>query len=224
MNYENETRDAYRTETRAVEYKNYYTKTWNWARFCTWRELYLVAKELGRYHWSSKDRLLDIPCGTGVLGKLLHHFPFQILASDISPEMMALAQHEYPGDRLEGCVLADITNTQFPRASFSCIVVLGFLHRVPAEIKRATLQELAGLSSRVVIVSCSVDTSLQRLKHRILSIFKRGHIPAPCPATLEDVISECEYAGLQVVRSRMVVPFLSSQAILVLEKSSESIG
>lgn len=217
-NYETDTLNAYCSKQRAAEYKRYHTKDWSWARFSTWREQRRLARELSRYSWSASDRLLDIPCGTGILGKLLHSFPFRIVASDISPEMMDLARGEYPADRLIDCVQADITNTGFSRGSFACIVVLGFLHRVPLDIKRATLREISALANRVVIITCSVDNPLQRLKKKILAIIRREISPAPCPAPLRDIVAECDAAGFKVIRSFMVVPFLSSEAMFVLER------
>jgi SAM-dependent methyltransferase len=221
-NYEADTLNAYRTGQRAAEYKRYHTSDWSWARFVTWREQRALARELRRYSWSSDDHLLDIPCGTGILGKLLHSFPFRIVASDISLEMMALAQAEYPGERLIDCVQADITKTPFPRGSFACVVTLGFLHRVPLEVKRAALREMAALSSRVVVATCSVDTPLQRLKQRILSWVKPGHVPAPCPISLDTLSAECEGQGLRIVSAFMVVPLFSAEAMLVLEKKAFS--
>lgn len=216
--YERDTLNAYRTPERAAEYKRFNTTTWSWGHFVTWREQRAVARELARYNWSSADWLLDIPCGTGILGGLLEKFPFIIVASDISPEMMALAKDEYPAGHLIDCVQADITNTPFPRGSFACVVTLGFLHRVPPEIKRATLREISALSSRIVIITCSVDTPLQRFKHAVLSRVIRNHVPAPCPTPLAEIISECEAQQLRVVRAFMVVPLLSAHALLVLEK------
>ena len=217
-NYETDTLNAYRSRHRAAEYKRYHTKDWSWARFSTWREQRLLARELSRYPWSAGDRLLDIPCGTGILGNLLQSFPFQIVASDISPEMMELARPEYPADRLVDCRQADITNTGFPRESFDCVVVLGFLHRVPPDIKRGALREIAAVARRIVIVTCSVDSPAQRLKKKVLSIVRGNYAPAPCPVPLHDIIKECENAGFNVVRAFMVVPLLSAEAMLVLEK------
>jgi SAM-dependent methyltransferase len=216
--YERHTLNAYLNSERAAEYKRFHTTDWSWGRFVTWCEQRAVARELARYDWSPLDQLLDIPCGTGILGKLLHRFPFQIVASDISPEMMSLAREEYPADRLSDCVQADITNTPFTRGSFSCVVTLGFLHRVPPEIKQAALWEIAALSSKVAIVTCSVDAPLQRVKHAVLSWIKRDHVPAPCPTSMREIVAECESQGFHVARSFMVVPFLSSHAMFVLEK------
>ena len=220
-NYEKETLNAYRTVERAKEYKKYHTKDWSWARISTAREQKLLKRELSRYSWKSTDRVLDIPCGTGILGKLLHKFPFKIVASDISPEMMALAKEEYPARQLEDCVQADITNTGFPRESFDCIIVLGFLHRVPEDIKKAALKELAELSKGIVFLNCSTDSPMQRFKMKLLSIIWPNHIPAPCPNTLPEMIADCEDAGFKVIRAFSVVPFLSAKSMLVLEKKSK---
>lgn len=220
-NYEIDTLNAYRSKQRAAEYKRYHTRDLSWARISTWREQRLLSRELSRYPWSSDDRLLDIPCGTGILGKLLHSFPFKIVASDISPEMMELAKEEYPADKFIEFVQADITNTGFTPESFACVIVLGFLHRVPLEVKRAALREVFALTSRVAIVTCSVDSPLQRIKHRVLSLLRKKHIPAPAPIRLRDIAAECELAGFKVVRVLTVVPFLSAEAMLVLEKSTD---
>ena len=132
--------------------------------------------------------------------------------------MMELAENEYPVDRFLGRVQADITRTGFPPETFDCILVLGFLHRVPLEIKRKTLFEIALLTRRLAIVTCSVDNPFQRLKHAMLSKFLKRHVPAPYPVSLKEVAKECESAGFKVVQSFMVAPFLSAEAMLILEK------
>ncbi|MBF0395184.1 MAG: class I SAM-dependent methyltransferase [Desulfobacterales bacterium] len=218
IDYEQDTLNAYRTPERAANYKRFHTADWTWGRFVTCLEQRAIARELARYNWSPSDQLLDIPCGTGVLGKLLHQFPFRIVASDISAEMMAIARTEYPVSKLVSCIQADVTNTPFLRRSFECVITIGFLHRVPWEIKRNTLREIAELSNRVAIISCSVDTPLQRLKQAFLSRVKRNHLAAPCPVPIRDIIVECETNGFRVIRAFMVLPFFSAHAVLVLEK------
>lgn len=217
-NYEKETLNAYRSHARAFAYKKFHTAEWSWGRLVTWFEQKAVAAELKRHDWCSDDQLLDIPCGTGILGVLTHQFPFQITASDISKEMMALAKEEYPKDRLIKFTQADITATNFALNSYSCIISLGFLHRVPLDIKRATLKELYRLSSHLVILTCSFDTPFQRLKHFILSKLRRNHLPALCPITYQELAHECESVGFRVTRAYAVLPFLSAHNIIVLTK------
>ena len=217
-NYEKDTLNGYRSLERAAAYKKFHTSEWSWGRLVTFFEQRSIARELGHYNWSSNQQVLDIPCGTGVLGKVIHRFPFQVVASDISLEMMDLAKEEYSSTQLLKFVQADITATKFARGSFSCVITLGFFHRVPQEIKRAALRELAELSNNLVIITCSVDTPIQRLKHFILGKLRRNHVPALFPVPLGEMSQECEAVGLKVVRAYTVVPLFSSHAILVLEK------
>lgn len=216
--YERDTLNAYRNPERAAAYKRFQATDWTWGRIVTWFEQRAVARELARYDWRPTDRLLDIPCGAGVLGKVLNQFPFQIVASDISAAMIDMARAEYPADRLVSCTEADITKTPFPRESFACVVVLGFLHRVPPEIKRAALREIAALANHVVIISCSVDTPLWRFKQAVLTRVSK-HVAAPCPASLGEIVAECELNDLRVIRAFGVVPVLSGHTLLVLEKA-----
>jgi len=129
-----------------------------------------------------------------------------------------LGRQEYPTERLQGCLQSDITALPFPTDAFACVMTLGFLHRVPPDVKRAAIREIARVSGRVVVVTCSVDTRAQRVKHRLLNWLRRRHLPAPCPAPLHEVVAECERQGLRLVRAFMVIPLLSAEAVLVLEK------
>ena len=218
MDYEHDTLNAYRSVKRAKQYKDFHTKQLSWGRFVTFIEQRAISRILKQYNWSKSDRLLDIPCGTGVLGRLLHDFSFKISASDISTEMMEFAKGEYPNNRLVEFTQQDITRTEFKRDYFSCVITLGFLHRVPLEIKRKSLREIFKITKHIAIVSCSVDTPLQRLKHKVLSLVKRNHVPAPCPIKINELISECQNQGFYVERSMMIVPLLSAHALLVLKK------
>jgi ubiquinone/menaquinone biosynthesis C-methylase UbiE len=220
MDYENETLNAYRTADRALQYELYHSRWWTWGHLATWFEQRAIARELNRYEWSALDMVLDIPCGTGVLWSLLRQFPFRLVASDISAEMMSIGQKEHSLMHSTTVVQADITETPFKRETFSCVLTIGFMHRVPLQIKRDALKEIARLSKRVVIVSCSIDTRLQRWKHTALRFVRRGHVPAPFPTHLTEMIDLCNSEGFRVVRNLSVIPFLSSHVILVLEKIS----
>lgn len=218
--YDRDTRLAYRTGERASDYKRYNTTAWSWGRLATAREQRGIRRALGRVSLTANDCILDIPCGTGILAGVLNDLPCRVVASDISHAMMTLGREEYKRDALLGAVQADITRTPFRPGMFSAVCVLGFLHRVPPPIRQAALREVAALSKRLVILTCSVDTPLQRLKHAVLSRLSSRHVPAPHPACLRQVVTECEEVGLRPVRAFMVLPFLSSEAVLILEKSA----
>jgi SAM-dependent methyltransferase len=220
--YQRETRDAYRSRERARNYKHYNTAAWSWGRIATAREQRGIQRVLAREPWQPGDMVLDIPCGTGILAGVLNTLPVRVVASDISYEMMALGREEYREGALAGAVQADITRTPFASGTFAAVCVLGFLHRVPSDIKRAALREASALSSRLVIATCAIDTPLQRLKHRVLRLIRNEHIPAPAPTTLASLIADCHAAGLRVRQQFFVLPLLSAEIVLVLEKSAVS--
>ena len=199
MDYNRDTFNAYKNKERALKYKQYHTEDWSWARVTTYIEKRLIAKKLEDYQWEATNRILDIPCGTGVLGSVLKNYPFKVVASDISEEMMALANVEYKIGQLEEFVCDDITKTSFKDLSFDCVITIGFLHRVPWDIKAATLKEISRLTKNIAIISFSKNNFLQRLKNKILTFFIKDHIPAPCASSISDIQSECELNGFRVV-------------------------
>jgi SAM-dependent methyltransferase len=215
--YEKDTRQAYRNVQKAQAYKSLHTRELSWARFTMWRERTIVRKVLGGCGLAPQAKILDIPCGTGILGGILQEFPNPVVAADISPEMMELARPEYAFAHFLGFVQADITQTSFRPGDFACIVILGLMHRLPAQMRRQVLDEIAALRARQVIISYSIDSLGQRLKQRLIKKLKPAHQSAPVPAAFQDIVKEVTAAGFKVRRTHQVVPLLSAEIILVLE-------
>ena len=218
MDYEKETRLAYRDPSRARSYKKHHTKGITWARFTMWRERLCVAKALRKCNLTETDKILDIPCGTGILANVLSKFPVSIIASDISREMMNLARSEYAGKNFYGFIQGDITMTPFKSDTFTCVIILGFMHRAPADIREQTLREITSISKRFIIVSYSVDSLLQRLKQSLIKNIKPSYKPAPSPATFRDIIEELNSHNLIIRKIFKVVTFLSAEVVFLLEK------
>lgn len=214
--YDKDTRQAYRHVEKARAYKNFHTRDLNWARFSTWRERVIVQGALAGCGLSPQAKILDIPCGTGVLGGILQEFPNPVVAADISREMMELARAEYAFPHFIGFIQSDITQTPFRPGDFPCIVILGLMHRLPAEIRKKVLAEIATLKARHVIISFSIDSTGQRLKQRLIKKLKPSHSSAPVPATYQDIVLEVNEAGFKVMHIHQVFPLLSAEIILVL--------
>jgi SAM-dependent methyltransferase len=222
MSYEQDTRAAYRSQARAAAYRHRQTHAWSWARLATWREQARLARVLRGLGLNERALVLDVPCGTGILGRLLGGFSCRVVASDISTEMMALARAEYRADRFKGFLQSDILRLPFSPGSFDCVVVLGFLHRVPAEIRRRSLREAAAVSKRSVVVTCSIDNAAQRIKARALRLLNPGYRPAPHRAPLSDVLADCAAVRLRVAGLFRPLPVLSSEVVLLLEKEGRA--
>ena len=102
MTYETETKNAYRNETKANAYKDQYVTGFKWARFTMWKQKRIIRDFLRLCDFSDRDKLLDVPCGAGYIGDILSEIKAQVVASDISFEMMELAENEYPGSNFQG--------------------------------------------------------------------------------------------------------------------------
>jgi ubiquinone/menaquinone biosynthesis C-methylase UbiE len=218
MDYENNTLNGYKDLNRAKLYKHHQTNAFSWARLVTFFEQKLIKKELNCFNWDGDHTLLDIPCGTGILGKTIKNFPFKIVASDISLEMMSLASEEYNSDNLISCVQCDITDTGLQKSSFDCVIVLGFLHRVPADIKIKAIKEVSVLTKNIAIFSCSVDGIIQRAQRKAIKLFFKSYKPASNPVSRNFMIQKINEAGLTVLKIREPVPFLSSHTIFICQK------
>jgi len=221
LDYERDTRNAYRNEEKAAAYLEQYTKGTKWARFTMWRQRALIEDFLDQCGLTVSDRLLDIPCGTGYIGQILRNNPASVIGSDISIEMMDRARGEYDEDRFHGFVQADIMATPFARESFTCVVVLALMHRLDKGLRRDVLSEVASLSSRFVIISYSVDSFLQRMKQSVLKILRPSHIPAPSSVSLGDILREVHSHGFNLLQISHIAYFFSAKVVLLMEKNAE---
>jgi SAM-dependent methyltransferase len=221
VEYERDTKNAYRNKEKAKTYLDQYTKGTRWARFTMWRQRGLIERILDRCDLTASDRLLDIPCGTGLIGRILLNNPARVIGSDISIEMMDLARSEYGENRFHGFVQADITATPFVRESFACVVVLALMHRLHERLRREVLSEVASLSSRYVIMSYSVDSRSQRVKQRVLKTLRPSHVPAPSSVPLPEILREIGSHGFTVLSISHIAHFLSAKVVLLLEKNAQ---
>ena len=71
MDYEHDTKNAYRNEEKATAYLEHYTKGMKWGRFTMWRQRSLIKRFLDQCGLTASDRVLDIPCGTGYIGQIV---------------------------------------------------------------------------------------------------------------------------------------------------------
>jgi ubiquinone/menaquinone biosynthesis C-methylase UbiE len=85
---------------------------------------------------------LDIGCGSGTFSRLLAQRCKQVLALDLSPQMIQVArERSRPYSNIDFRV-ADVTTWQFPAKRFDCIASIATLHHLPfgetlANMKRA---------------------------------------------------------------------------------------
>ena len=84
-----------------------------------------------RHFPSNCHRALEIGCGTGAFARLLAKRAQNVLAVDLSPEMIRIARErstQYPNLNFE---LGDVCKRVLPAESFDCIATIATLHHLP---------------------------------------------------------------------------------------------
>ena len=218
MSYELDTREAYRNKTKANAYKNQYITGFKWARFTMWKQKIIINRYLKICQLNSDDNLLDMPCGTGYIGEILEKYSCSVVASDISIEMMELAVNEYSSINFKGFLQSDITNTPFQADEFKCVVVLALMHRLPKDLRAQVLSEVFRFTNKYVIISYSIESPIQKVKWKLLSLISKKHIPAPASIPLKVIVDELNSFGLAILKKKRIINFLSAKVVLLLEK------
>jgi ubiquinone/menaquinone biosynthesis C-methylase UbiE len=222
VDYEKETRLGYRDLEKVRQYDLQQTRRMHWMRLSTWRERRCVLRGLKTCVLSRSDRVLDVPCGSGIMASVLNRCPARIFASDISAEMIHFARTRYSNSNFLGFSQSDITRTPYKDGTFGCVLIIGILHRLPSEIREQALREATRISQRYVIASFSVDTSAQRYKKRLLQMLWPSYRAAPAPLPPDLMQRKLRSCGLVVKEKFRVVPFLSAEEIYLLERADVS--
>lgn len=79
------------------------------------------------------QQALEIGCGSGAFARLLAAQSEQVLALDVSPQMIHLAQERSQQNSNITFQLTDALTWEFPSDRFDCIVSIATMHHVPLE-------------------------------------------------------------------------------------------
>lgn len=104
--------------------------------------------------------VLDLPCGTGRLTRLLVDAGFDYTGVDQSEAMLTVAREKVvgrPGVRL---MTGDATRLPFEDASFDAVVCVRFLNLFPSELRRPMLQEMRRVSRRFLLAESRYSREL----------------------------------------------------------------
>lgn len=94
---------------------------------------------------------LEIGCGTGTFARLLGQHSQHVLALDLSPEMVRIAQErsaDFPNVEYR---VEDVLEWPFPTGGFDCIASIATLHHLPLEVMLAKMK-LALKSGGILLI------------------------------------------------------------------------
>ena len=133
------------------------------------------------------EKALELGCGTGVFTRLLAARAQQVLAVDLSPQMIRLAREQsiaYPNIEY---VTGDVMRLALPAESYDCIVSLATLHHLPQE--QAVLKMKGALKPGGVLIIHDLvadDRIIDRVKSMLAypvsaarRFWKTGRLRAP---------------------------------------------
>lgn len=213
--YSSEMKEYYKSEDVATEYHEAFSDDGNWRhKLIANRERDAIKTLL---HKVPHDTVLDIPTGTGKLAPVFAETRSNVLACDISENMLRIAESEYEradvsDARFQICDAEEITETI--DESFDVAVSLRLLHRVPSEVKRDILTELGSVADYVV-ASTAVETRFHAFRRNVRQTLLGGDERDHCyesPGVTRDIFSD----GFEIISSKRVLPVLSQERVFLL--------
>jgi len=156
--------------------------------------------------------VLDIPCGTGIIGDHLSTRGFEIVGADISPAMLGVAADR---EHALGLVRADLEAPPWRPGSFDAVVCARFLMHLPAEARPRVLRTLAALTRGPLVATVCHPYTVKSLGRWCRRRLGRRAKQSP-RLTRRALAAEVAAAGLRLERVIPVLPFLSEVWVVVI--------
>ncbi|WP_296696021.1 magnesium protoporphyrin IX methyltransferase [Thiocapsa sp. UBA6158] len=165
-------------------------------------------------------RLLDAGCGTGALAFEAARRGAEVVAIDVAPTLIQIAQERTPKDLGPGSVHFEAGDMLDPaHGRFDHVVAMdSLIHYVPADVV-AVLAGLAGRTGGSILFTFAPKTPALAIMHAVGQLFPRGNrSPAIVPVGPDRLrallAAEPALAGWQPQRTRRIaVGFYTSQAL-----------
>ena len=170
-------------------------------------------------------RLLDAGCGTGALSVEAARRGAEVIAVDLSPTLVELAQQRAPNDLGDGSIefhAGDMLEMDFGTVDY--VVAMDSLIHYPATDVVATLATLAGRTESALLFTFAPSTPALRLMHGLGRLFPSANrAPAIEPTTEAELYRRlADRSGLeiwQVGRSyRVASGFYTSQVMELVRR------
>jgi SAM-dependent methyltransferase len=213
-------RERFGRKSLADKYPTEYSNRWRDRREKACIEACLDAIPAG-------SKVLDLPCGTGRMTRLLVERGYRVTAADASEAMLARARENYAAYRTEKgrgapevpFSLRDVLATGFQTNEFdgvSCIRL--FHHFSEAEIRRKALRELGRICHGPIVVtflnSFAVDRFTSWLKARV----RRRKVDTQRPIPFRTFAADIDAAGLKIDKKIAAHWGISSRWFLTLSR------
>jgi ubiquinone/menaquinone biosynthesis C-methylase UbiE len=162
--------------------------------------------------------VLDVPCGTGRITALHLARGCRVMAMDISPQMVRVAQDKLTsyGDRVQYHV-GDLASLDLPVGAFDAVSCIRFLCHFNGADRVSFLQSAADVSKEWVVVNVAYSNGWYRLRRRVKKLLRNDN---PIRYSVDETTLRKELAesGLEIVRRFYALPLVSEDLILLLRR------
>jgi SAM-dependent methyltransferase len=172
--------------------------------------------------------VLDLPCGTGRLTRILVELGYRVTGADVSEAMLSRARdnyHEYEKQRggkapLVRFEIRDVLATGFATDEFDGVACIRLFHHfADSQTRQAALRELRRVSRGPIVVtflnSFALDRATYWLQDRLRGRKRTTQLPISYRAFAADVVA----AGLKIDRKMAAHWGISSRWFLVLSRA-----
>jgi 2-polyprenyl-3-methyl-5-hydroxy-6-metoxy-1,4-benzoquinol methylase len=108
-------------------------------------------------------KALEIGCGTGAFSRLLARYSKQVLALDLSPNMIQIARRQSIQHTNIEFQIADVMSVDLPAEHFDCIVSIATLHHLPARRAIKRMKESLKTNGHLIILDLLQSEALSDL-------------------------------------------------------------
>jgi ubiquinone/menaquinone biosynthesis C-methylase UbiE len=140
-----------------------------------------------------------------------------VTGGDISEAMLAVARQKCDSFGEQAAFRSlDLDSLDLSDRSFELVTCIRLFHHLKTLARAAVLKELARVSTRYVLVNVSFSSPYYRLRRSVKRQLGQGVSRAS--STWSEITWEATAAGLRVACTRMVLPGVSEDMIVLLEK------
>lgn len=171
-------------------------------------------------------KVLDLPCGTGRMTRILVERGYRVTSADVSEEMLARARANYAAYRKDHAsapdvpfAIRDVLATGFAANEFdgiSCIRL--FHHFSEAETRRKALAELRRICRGPIVVTFLNSFALDRVTAWLKATVRRRKPDNQRPIPFRTFAADVDAAGLKIDKRIAAHWGISSRWFLVLSR------
>ena len=164
--------------------------------------------------------VLDVPCGTGRMTKVLLARGLDVTGADISSPMIDQAKKKLStyGDQVQ-FVEADLTDLNFEDNSFDLITCVRLFGHVPIDVRLSMLREMRRVTKKWVVINYFYITSLSKLKRWVKRVVFKTYEGVIYPTTKYQMRQEIRETGLKEEYLSFGRRYYSEEVYALLSKS-----